>query len=471
MARRTVVHAGTIYTIADDDVPRAELLPWAVLRTRIVDELTLEPPRVNATLTSSLALARPRVADGGICGLVARPRDVAHALTTPGAFTARITAPGYLDHDLSPAIEAARRAIAVVAPIGATAINVTPADPAPRQQFRPGRGVLLARTAPARTEQFTTVVDTGAVPAPGDVDLADGLPDGQPVGARTSGVPLVLPDQQLHRASVVRVRGRIQRVIGPNTLGPATGASLGIRGIWRDYPSCTTTAALTPDVCAIEPTARASHAAGAQVSTCTVTPIGGPRELRTGVPAGARTLTIAPGGGLNPAGGDLLRIGDPITREDEVVVSAGFDAASNPAAPVHVRLTRPTAHIHRAGAPVRDVAAALTPFSTIARQAITGDAVLFAAGLPSLPATTSFIAVDDGAAGAAIYRATQLPFTPDGVAFSHQVPLDAEGRFELPPIARVAQISLVVSHPAHALVQRDVALDYFGDTIVAIVLT
>ena len=96
MARRLVQVGSTAYTIADGDPPRLELLPWAVLRTRVYDELTLAPPVVPISLTSSLPGAKAKVADGGVCGLVARPFDVSAALTRPNAFTARVTAPGFL---------------------------------------------------------------------------------------------------------------------------------------------------------------------------------------------------------------------------------------------------------------------------------------------------------------------------------------------------------------------------------------
>ena len=37
-------------------------------------------------------------------------------------------------------------------------------------------------------------------------------------------------------------------------------------------------------------------------------------------------MVVAPNNGLNPAGGNLLRIGDPLTSDDELVVTDGFDA-------------------------------------------------------------------------------------------------------------------------------------------------
>ena len=83
MARRLVQVGSTAYTIADGDPPRLELLPWAVLRTRVYDELTLAPPVVPISLTSSLPGAKATVADSGVCGLVAWPFDVSAAMTDP----------------------------------------------------------------------------------------------------------------------------------------------------------------------------------------------------------------------------------------------------------------------------------------------------------------------------------------------------------------------------------------------------
>ena len=470
-ASRIVEHASTRYTIADDDRASDDLLPWAVLRTRVVDELTLAAPLVPIALSSTLRGARPRTADGGICGLVGRPRDVSPGMVTPNGFTARVTAPGYLPRDLTPAIEQARRTLNTAAGAGAPTLDVLPADPAPRTQFKPGRGVLLARPTPTAPEQFTTVAPTAAPPAATDVPLDDAVGTLRPAGTRVAGVPLALPDQPLHRDASLPIRGRVRLRTLPNVVVPAVGADVGILGIWWDYPSSITGAPLAPDVCAVRPTLRLAHPVGVTVHTCTLNPVGPARNLRDFAPLDARELVLAPNNLLNALGGDLLRVGDPLTADDEVVVTAGFDATADPDAPVRVRLRTPLGLIHRGGDPVHAVqAAGVAPVGNVAREALAGDPVLFAPGLPALP-TVSTVIVENGTPRAAYYRATQLPSTPDGIVFNHQVPLDFTGRFVWPSLARVAQVRVVASLPPNVPAQLDVALDYGGDATLAIVLT
>jgi len=470
MARRMVQHAEFTYTIADDDPAPAELLPWAVLRTRVVDELTLAPPIAPISLTSTLRGARPRVADGGICGLVARPVDVSPALAAPNGFSAHVTAPGYLPRDLTPAIEVARRRLNSPAISGDTSLDVVPGDPAPRAQFRPGRGVLLERPNPADPEQFTSVTATAVAPAATDVPIRDEVGTPRPANAHVVGVPLALPDQPLHRDAAVRLRGRAQIGSGTTPLVPAGGASVGIRGVWWDYPSVVPGAPLGPDLCAIAPTMRLAHPVGAQVHRCTLSPTG-LLTLSVFAPPASLQLVLAPNALLNPLGGDLLQVGDPVTADDEVVVTAGFVAPANPAAPVIVNLRTPTGLIHRAGAPVQAVQAATGPLvGAISREGLPGDQVLFAPGLSALP-TVSMIVVEKGTPRAVFYRATQLPSTTNGTVFKHLVPVDATGRFEWPPIARIAQIRVVARLAPHPTVTIDMALDYGGDPTLAIVLT
>lgn len=472
MARQVVQIADIAYTIAAGDPPPRELLPWAILRTRVLDELTLAPPLAPISLTSTLPGATAKVADGGICGLVGRPVDVSAALTRPNAFTARVSAPGYLARDLTPAIDAARRALNAPAGPGDQKLDVLPGDPAPRTQFTPGRGVLLERALPTDAEEFMTVDVRAAPPAPTDVPLSERVVTGGPIGLHVAGVPLTLPDQPLHRDAVLRIRGRVQLKTGPSTIVPAGAAEVGIRGVWWDYPSSVTAAPQAPDLCAVDPTLRQAYATNANVSRCAPTTTGPVRTLRDGAAPESMMVVIAPNDLLNPAGGDLIRIGNPLTSDDELVVTAGFDAVADPTAPVRVVLRTPTGKLHRAGEPVRAMnMGAVTPVGNTTREGLPGDVVVFASGLPALP-TSATIVVDDGnPLRATFYRATQFPSTTNGVAFSHVVAPDVTGRFTWPPIARVAQIRVMANMPPHGPVQVDMALDYGGDASLAIVLT
>ncbi len=484
MSRRHVLDGLFDYTIADDDPPPLDLLPRAVLRARVLDELTLQPPLAPITLTSSLVApgadptAPPRgvvarVADGGYCGVVARPRDAAYALVTHGAFRARVTAPGYLPRDLTPAIDAARRALALPAPNGAQTLRVNPPEPAARPQFRVGRGVMIERPAPLAPDDFTTVDARAVPPNPPDVPIVDpvGLP--RLPGTHVAGVPITLPDQLVHRDAALRLRGRVQVRVNPTTLAPGAGAQIGIRGIWLDYPSSTTTAPQPPDLCAIRPTARVPHAPGAAIGTYDLNPGGPIRRLRAFAPAESRDILLQPTAGLNPAGGDTLVVDDPLIGEYETVVTAGFDPSVDPNLAAVVRLRTPLGCLHRPGAPVQGAAPAPTAIpnaSAVARETLVGDAVLFGAGLPAFP-QPSTIGVEVGTPRAAFYRATLFPTVDGANVFTNQIVVDPlTGRFDWPPIARIAQLRIIVVLGAFNQ-QRDVALDYNGDIPIAIVLT
>ncbi|MEO8654583.1 MAG: hypothetical protein ABI409_10715, partial [Ramlibacter sp.] len=173
MARRQVALDAALVWIADDDRPLPELGWWAVLRARVVDEITGAPPNVPMRVATDTAACRPRMAPDGVCGLVARPRDAATALTVPGALRATVHVDGYLPQVLDGAIDRARRLLPGGSAAGATSLVVAPADTAARPQFRPGRGVMLQRDVPTGSEQFTLQADPASPPPLNQVPLLD----------------------------------------------------------------------------------------------------------------------------------------------------------------------------------------------------------------------------------------------------------------------------------------------------------
>lgn len=493
MARHTVIDGERSWTVADDDPMPRELAAWAVLRTRAIDELTGLPPRVAlrvVTPPDDTAAPQARVLrrlvsrsiEGGICGLAGRVADVATALTRPGEFVARIEASGYLPRDLTPAIEQARRTMAT-APAGASALTVAPGDPIPappgqRQQFSPGRGVLVERATVSGAEQLALV--SGVAPA-----AATNLPIDPALGAtrfggtHVAGVPMHLPDQPLHRAATVRIRGRIQqRLVGPPpALVPAVGAQLGILGYWPTYPSTATGAPMAVDFCAVDPPLTFDHPPGAPVQGCTLTPAGAPLRLLASAPARSRELLISPFGALNPAGGDILRIEGAASTEAEVVVTAGFQAPADPLGAARLRLRAATAFMHRASAVVQALTVGgLVGAGLTTREAQVGDAVLFAAALGALPAS-GFLALEHGTARAAYHRhrrlptAVALPAPPvNNFVISNAAVADADGRFEWAAFARVAQIEIAVMHGGLSIAPLRFALSYESDNPLSILV-
>ena len=447
MARRQVALDAALVWIADDDRPLPELGWWAVLRARVVDEITGAPPNVPMRVATDTAACRPRMAPDGVCGLVARPRDAATALTVPGALRATVHVDGYLPQVLDGAIDRARRQLPGGAAAGATSLVVAPADTAARPQFRPGRGVMLQRDVPAGSEQFTLQADPAAPPPLNQVPLLDPVQPARPVNARVAGVPIVLDDQRLHRAEPAVIRGRALRQLAPGSAPVAApGARIGIRGVW--WTQAEVAANSTPPhptrLVSFAAPMRFQHAAGAALERAALTGDGVARRCVSRGSTGAAAIEVHPWAGLNPAGGDVLRLEAGNHRERELVVSAGFDAGLAADAPARVRLRTPLALAHAANAPVELVAVAPSLLGTLERDVVAGDRVLFATTMAGV--TTDDVLRVGGAATDAELRFVRCLPTYDGVAFSHLAALASDGTFELPPIARVAQVQFFVEH-------------------------
>jgi hypothetical protein len=473
MTRRTVTVAEQSVWIADDDPPLPELGWWAVLRTRVVDEITEQPPHVPPRISSATPRLLPRVSDDGVCGLVARPRDASTALVTPGGLSATIRVDGYLPQVLDPAIDAARRVLPGGAGAGSTLLTIAPAETADRPQFRPGRGVMVERNAPAEPEQFTLHADPPAPPALNQVPLEDSVQPGRAVNARVAGVPVVLADQHLHRAEPVHIRGRALRQPAPASAPiPAPGARVGMRGLWwtqREVVANSVPPHPARLVASAAPLAFA-HDAGVPVDRVTLVPDGTPRACRARAFADGSELAVHPWTALNPAGGDVLQIEAANSSERELVITAGFDAALEATMPARVRLATPLAFAHAPAAPIERMAVIQAPLGALEREAVAGDRVLFLTAMAGL-ATDDVVRIG-GATPTAELRFVRCMPAHDGVAFTHLLPIAADGSFELPPIARVAQIQFFIEHAGHPpQLPFEFVPDHDGDNALRVLFT
>ncbi len=447
MSRRQIALSEALVWIADDDRPLPELGWWAVLRARVVDEITDAPPNATIRLATDTAACRPRIAPDGVCGLVARPRDASAALTVHGAMRATVHVDGYLPHVLDGAIDSARRHLPVGAAAGASVLVVAPPDTAGRPQFRPGRGVMLQRDLPGSPEQFTVQAEPALPPPLNQVPLTHPAQPARPVNARVAGVPIVLADQRLHRAESALIRGRALRQLAPGSAPVAApGARIGIRGVWwtQREVAANSTPPHPTRVVSIDAPLAFDHAAGTALERVALAGDGVARRFRSRALARASWIEVHPWSGLNPAGGNALRLETPGSLERELVVTAGFDAGIAPDAPARIRLRTPLAFDHAAGTPVEMMAVAPALLGTMEREAVAGDRVLFADTLSGV-VTQDVLRIGGAAADAELRFVRRLP-THDGVAFSHLVPLAADGSFELPPISRVAQVQFFVAH-------------------------
>jgi hypothetical protein len=319
---------------------------------------------------------------------------------------------------------------------------------------------------PTEPDQFTTVAPLIPPPAANQVPLSDAVVPGRAIGARVAGVPIMLPDQPLHRDGTLSLSGRVQQVLGGNLVAGA-GGTVTLTGVWWTYPDAIASAPRPPELCVVEPPLRFAYATGATVHGCTLGAIGTAARIEEAAASGAQNIVVAPNAGLNPFGGDRLLLGAPTDPEAEVVITAGFTPATNPDAPVRVRLRTPTGNLHRSGEPIaRMQASGVVLAGAVAREAQPGDPVLFAPGLAALP-TIGLIIVDQGGATESVHRARQLP-----VAVPHLVAPDATtGRFMWPPLGRLAQIRVHVDLAPFTPVDVDIALDYAAPPSLSVILS
>lgn len=459
MTRVRVEVDGAVETVNTDAPLRAEWLPWAVLRAEVVDELTTAAPRVPLTLINNLRRGSARLGAGGVLGLVARPADVTQALLQPGALTARIEAPGYLPRELTPQIDAVRRQLLnpVAPPIAQ--LDVVAPRPDHDEQFHPGRGVWLEREVLTDDDEFHEVVQLSA-PGAGEVRTTTAVGRTYSAGRRLSGVPMQLPPQPLHRARPLRLRGRVMRAVGvPPVLVPEPAARIGIAGVWFTYPAALTQPPVVPMLGALVPPAVFDHPVGTAIETCTLT-AGTPRRLLEALPLGATELRLAPGAGLNPAGGDLLSLSEASGTHNEVVRTVGCDVATVGTAAVTVRLAAPTSQPYRLDARIVDVSAgAFAAVGTTTREIQRGDAVLFGSNVTALPAGSAIV-LDRAGLQPAYHTLDQLPRSLGGGVFSNLAQIDLDGFFDWPPLARLAQLRVLASLGGFMDQTIDLQLDY-----------
>lgn len=108
MSRRIVTDQQRQYLFSPDDEPPPGNRTWAVLRLRIFDELfdqPKRPPRGFITVRSRTPHVTPRVAEDGVAGLVAVPRQAFPALNAQGyPVHAVVEAAGYVAHEIESVI-------------------------------------------------------------------------------------------------------------------------------------------------------------------------------------------------------------------------------------------------------------------------------------------------------------------------------------------------------------------------------
>lgn len=102
MSRRVVTVNSKAYVFSSDDQPPLGQRFWAIVRARVIDELTGQPPTSAITIESDTLSVVPRVANDGLVGLVGIPHQVFPALTAQNyGVLLRVKATGYVPQGVS----------------------------------------------------------------------------------------------------------------------------------------------------------------------------------------------------------------------------------------------------------------------------------------------------------------------------------------------------------------------------------
>lgn len=449
MPRRSEqVEGKTVLISPDDPAPRGARF-WALVRARVIDEMTGSAPLTAITLESDLAPTTPRVSDGGLVGVVGVPRHVFQVLAAHG-YSVRLTvrAPGYIPRRASVVVPNDQRSIAAPAP-AALATVLTLND---RSRLSPGETLLVGPAGPNLVAVRIRALGPGA----NQVTFAPPLPAGPAFAVGDPVVPVVpddfapanAGDLALHREPVV-LTGRTVRVTAAGTTILA-GAAVRITGFWRTPPPANVSVpAIPPNLVSVHPALYADRAPViGQLRRRNLAPVAGDdKSLLDDVPAGATVLRLSDRQNLT-VGGILLIDPDIPDRAEHLAVTA-IAGASAATLPARVTVDYPLAFPHPAGARVRRVTPQpLGATKQLTREALRGD-------------TTVFLNSVTGLAAGQQARVTGGP-SPDE---HHELRLytatsDADGYYRLPPLSRVAQVEIRAEHGALTPVTERLRPDY-----------
>jgi hypothetical protein len=325
------------------------------------------------------------------------------------------------------------------------AVRVTP-GPVPRGlRGRAGPGGLVGLVGVPRRAVPTLDSDdyplTFTVVVPGFLPRELGGTLGQQATFPATFQALDLGDTRLHRSAVV-LSGRVTRrtTVGAQTvIAPVSNARVRLTGIWRTLPPATAaTPATAPDIVAIDPPLYADRpVTTGRVRRVTATPVAGQdKRLLEDADPGALSIRLSDRVNLvappPPAAASVLEL------EEELMELAGIAGATSPGEPATATLAYPLAGRHPAGTLVRRrTIASPSTYRTLVSEAHEGDVCLLPQSLTGLT-TPAWAQVNQGGRPHEYHR-----------LLTFDVLSGTDGRWRLPPLSRVAQVSLSVeSGPA-----------------------
>lgn len=371
------------YVVAPDDSVPPGVRTGAIVRARLVDELTAKPVSLPITVEPSgtafdnprtRAGVNPRATEGGVVGLVGVPTR-AFPLLRLNVYEIGVTvhASGYVSH--------------------------------------------------------TETRNIGPVPLFPNVYA-----------------PTDLGDLAMHRTPVQLAGRAVLRGAAGDAPLPAVTVRIG--GIWRTAPTLTVSPpAAPPDLVAVDAPLYAARAAGTALRLVALTPdLANPKRLEQPAVAGMTTLELSDRVAIAAPNVLGIDVGDP--DRAEWVVIKGIVGATSDTLPATVTLEYPLARTHAAGAPAFGVTVGAPSTSrALDVAAIRGDTTLFTTALGAVPPGT--VEVDDGVAPPEYHRLARYETTSD-----------ADGQWRLPPLARVAQLTIAATHAVNTTPVRTVTPEY-----------
>jgi hypothetical protein len=433
--------------MSPEDQPPLGRRLWALVRARVIDELTRRPPSSSVRLDSDARSTTARVSSDGLVGLVGVPREVFPALALKNYIVSlSIRSAGYIPLQAAVAIPNDQRTIAPPAPpLNATVITLDTAS-----RLSVGETLLIGPTGPT----MATVTINALGPGPDQVTVEPGLSHPYAIGDPV--VPIV-PDDfaaasagdfALHREPIV-ISGRVVQVVSGATI-PLAGATIQVVGIWRTPPPANMVVAPDPpNLVSLHPPLYSDRAVGAGGLSRRNLPAvpGDIRYLLDDVTEGTNLVRVS--NRLNLASGDILLIDAQRPDVSEYIAISTIEGSSSATQPATVTLDYPLAYPHRKNA--------LTPKinpqppgtqKQVTQEALAGDTCVF---LNTMSALTS---------GSQVRVFGGL--NPDEY---HKLSLfsaisDAEGYYRLPPMSRVAQLNIRAEKTALTPVEIEFRPDY-----------
>ncbi len=466
MSRRTVTVGNLSYLFSPDDARSEGERFRALLRARVVDELTAQPPRGRINLETDAPRCIPRVAEDGLVGLAGIPRHVLRPRPLADyVLSLWLRFDGYVPRKVDAHIADDRRSIAAPAPIvGDTEITLNNIA-----RLRPGELLLIGTPGPGMVAVKIESLDPSVNQVTISAEISTGrrgLP--RPYGVGQPVFPIVpvdfaptdLGELRLHREPTV-LAGRVVRVTGNTTL-PLAGASIRITGVWRTLPPANASIPPSPpNLIALQAPLYAERPAGAgRLNRRNLPPIPDlpPQEKRLlmDVAAGESSLRLTNRIGLSllPNPSILLIDAENPDRREYIAINA-MNGGSNPAESAMIGLRYPLAFSHsrdalaqrvnpQATGPTKSFSADPNPGEP---DALAGDTTVFLSDLTGLT-TGNQVQVTGGPSSE--YHQLQL-FT----AVS-----DVQGYYRLPPLSRVAQIEIQAQQGALTPIQFEFRPDY-----------